>query len=173
MNTKLITQRDSSDLEEIALRILRGQATVQISKELVIPQADLQALYETPEFQALVRDLERKRDQNVDERVREDGMKLMARIQDTGAEAYEKLLSLMRYSDDPKLQGWVAKNFLDRAGFRAPKRAVIQYQQPLVIDRELAERIIDAHRESFKNERSDACSQKELPESDSDEDDGR
>ena len=171
MTATMITQRDSSELEEIALRILRGQATVQISKELAIPQADLQALYETPEFQALVRDLDRKRNQNLDERLMEDGTKLMARIQDTGAEAYEKLMSLMRYSHDPKLQAWIAKNFLDRAGFRAPKRAIVQQQQALVIDPELAQRIIDARRESFKNERCDACSQKELPEADSDEDD--
>jgi len=142
---------------------------------MVIPKADLQALYETQEFQSLVRDLERERDQNLDERLRTDGMKLMARIQDTGPEAHEKLVSIMRYSDDPKLVAWIAKNFLDRAGFKAPKRAVIQQQHSL--SPAACKNMVDAYRESFGDKWKEILAQarasdspKELPESESDED---
>lgn len=142
----IVAVRQGLEVKEVARRIMLGQSTAQISTEMDISESHIRELCKTQVMADEIAELDVNMFSELDEKLRERNMTLFSSIQEVQHESFTKLVSLMRFSKDERLQTNIAMDILDRGGNAAQKIAV--QRNEISLDPITAKLLVQAFTES-------------------------
>lgn len=142
----IVAVRQGLEVKEVARRIMLGQSTSQISSEMDVSESHIRELCKTQVMADEIAELDVNMFSELDEKLRERNMTLFSSIQDVQHESFTKLVSLMRFSKDERLQTNIAMDILDRGGNAAQKVAI--QRNEISLDPITAKLLVQAFSES-------------------------
>ncbi len=145
----IVAHRQNLEVQEVARRIMLGQSTTQISREMDVSEEHVRKLCRTQEMADVIGSLEDNMFKELDAKLQDKNVQLFTRLQARQSEAFEKLCSLMRFSKDDRLQANIAMDMLDRGGHSAPKTQI--HKAEISLDPITAKVLAKAFQESLSN----------------------
>lgn len=142
----IIAVRQGLEVKEVARRLMLGQSTAQISTEMDISESHVRELCKTQVMADEIAELDVNMFSELDKKLQEKNLTLFTHIQEVQHESFTKLVSLMRFSKDERLQTNIAMDLLDRGGNAAQKTSI--QRNEISLDPITAKLLVQAFSES-------------------------